>query len=179
MKKADKQKFFQKVLEGLKLTASANRMSFFLEWADHEGGDASFNPINTTWGLSKDTGMTMYNSHKVRNYSTFDFGVEATVKTLKQGYYKALMEALTKDLDTRGIMQYKGAPEALKTWGTANWVNAWLKKLGEKVEEVGKKGVATAKKNPITSTVIVIALIAAVALVLWYLNSKEGANGGV
>lgn len=51
-------------------------------WMQAEGGNARFNPLNTTLKMP---GSTDYNSVGVQNYVTLDQGLEATVRTLTYG----------------------------------------------------------------------------------------------
>ena len=52
-----------------------------ISWIQAEGGNATFNPLNTTepWPNS-----TIYNSVGVRNFATYEDGLHATVKTILQ-----------------------------------------------------------------------------------------------
>jgi hypothetical protein len=53
-----------------------------VSWMQAEGGDARFNPLNTTeeW-----QGATDYNSVGVKNYRTLEDGLAATARTLNYG----------------------------------------------------------------------------------------------
>lgn len=115
--------FFTKVLTGLKLPVTETNLSFFREWANHEkrsaGKPHGFNPLNTSFNLTSDSGMTTFNSHNVRNYSTLNNGVTATIKTLNLGYYKPIREALAQGYaDRQDIYNHPGVSKAFKTWGT-------------------------------------------------------------
>lgn len=114
----DKEQFFSDVLRELGLTATPNRMAFFLEWARHENTKAKYNPLATTKIMN--VGETRFNSAGVKNYPTYADGVLATAKTLKLRYYPAIINMLKVDADYRKV----NSPEivkALNTWGTVNF----------------------------------------------------------
>jgi hypothetical protein len=62
-----------------------------IAWAAIEGSNALFNPWDTTepW-----PGATDYNSVGVKNYRSWEDGVNATVATLKNGYYNHILAEL-------------------------------------------------------------------------------------
>lgn len=65
-----------------------------IAWADSEGGlpptpDADNNPLDTT---EPAPGATDFNTAGVKNYPSWTEGVEATVETLTNGFYDALIE---------------------------------------------------------------------------------------
>lgn len=100
---------------GLPMT-KANR-SFLQAWQAHEGGTASYNPLNTTQGAQ---GATSYNSVGVKNFTSAQQGLSATVQTLRNGYYPGILRALQS-----GNPQW--TPELAKnlnTWGTGS---GWMK----------------------------------------------------
>lgn len=86
-------------------------------WARAEGGTARFNPWNTTepW-----PGATGYNSAGVKNYPSAYAGVQATVRTLRNGYYPGLCRDFERPgrLTAREIVA-RNAGE-LETWGTGS-----------------------------------------------------------
>jgi hypothetical protein len=93
-------------------------MKFFYAWRKGEGGKATNNPFNTTFNLKKDSGMSKYNTVGVKNYSTPNYGVEATVKTLLLSYYTCIVDGLKNDVGADKISRC----ESLKTWGTGDLV---------------------------------------------------------
>jgi hypothetical protein len=93
-------------------------MRFFEIWRQKEGASAAWNPFNTT---QKATGSTFYNritdTTGVQNYPNRQTGVDATVKTLKNGYYEALLKAISNIKDEAGVKVAMG--ELHKSpWGT-------------------------------------------------------------
>lgn len=86
--------FYALVLSGIGAPINQANLSVLRAWARVEGGSASWNPFNTTQNAQ---GATAYNSNNgtpVRNYSSEQQGVAATVQTLKSGYYKVIVAGL-------------------------------------------------------------------------------------
>lgn len=91
-------------------------ISFLNGWSASEtlaDSGATFNLLNTTepW-----PGTTNFNSVGVKNYSSWNDGIQATVATLRNGYYPELEEALRINLD--GVLS-PPSPEILAnlhTW---------------------------------------------------------------
>lgn len=86
-------------------------------WERAEGGNASFNPWNTTepW-----PGSAAYNDNvpPVRNYRTGSDGIAATVATLRNSHYPNMLRCFRKP----GKMSPREIVEACRkdfdTWGT-------------------------------------------------------------
>jgi len=86
--------FYQKILEGVGAPVTNNNMAYLYAWRQAEGGKATFNPFNTT---QKAEGTTNYNSVGVKNYVSAEQGIAATIKTLLNGRYSAIIDCLKKD----------------------------------------------------------------------------------
>lgn len=112
LSKEDTIKFYKAVLEGLGAPASVNNLTFFQAWRQAEGGKAIYNPLNTTYRLGDNP---PYNSVGVRNYETFDQGVQATVRTLKLSYYKGIVQGLKDDKNPLTLAREQ-ATKGLATW---------------------------------------------------------------
>jgi len=54
-----------------------------VSWMQAEGGNAKWNPLNTTWDMHV-AGQSNYNSTGVKNYPSFEVGLEASKKTILQ-----------------------------------------------------------------------------------------------
>lgn len=76
-----------------------------------EGGNARFNPLNTTL---KVPGSTDYNSVPVQNYTSWEQGLHATVVTLRQVNMVLLMRALKQGTSSAAYWQAL----AQSPWGT-------------------------------------------------------------
>ena len=86
--------FYRTVLTGIGAPISAKTLALLYAWRQTEGGDATYNPLNTTW---KKPGSTTYNTHGVQNDRTPADGVDATVKTLLNPRYADIVAALRRD----------------------------------------------------------------------------------
>jgi hypothetical protein len=73
------------------------RAGFFIAWAAFEGSEALNNPFDTTEPYD---GATDYNSVGVKNYLTWEDGVDATVRTLVNGYYEHFLKVLRNEKST-------------------------------------------------------------------------------
>jgi hypothetical protein len=124
--------FITELIKRLSLQNTEGVKQFFRDWIRHErratGRPHGFNPLNTTFNLRSDKGMTNFNKnagYPVKNYSTFENGLTATAKTLSLPYYKNLVNYL------KGI-KVDNAPEKiareLRTWGTVNFANKFAPK---------------------------------------------------
>ena len=110
--------FYTEILTGVGAPITDENLKFFYAWRKGEGGKATNNPFNTTFKLSKDSGISNYNSAGVKNYSTPNYGVEATVKTLLLPYYTCITNGLKNDIGSDKLSKC----ESLKTWGTGDLV---------------------------------------------------------
>lgn len=90
------QQWAASVLHGLHIPQTPGGVRALVGWAKLEGGhfnnDARYNPLNTTLNLpgSGDTGS----QGNISVYKDWHQGVEATVKTLKNGRYDGIIAAL-------------------------------------------------------------------------------------
>lgn len=124
--------FYAKVLWGLSLPVTKNNIDFLKLWRIAEMGTekntqvkktATNNPLNTTQDLSYDTDISNYNSVGVKNYSRPEYGIEATIKTLKNGFYNCILDGLRKGLPYEEIADCKtgkSVKSAMDTWGTTS-----------------------------------------------------------
>jgi len=110
--------FYETILTGIGAPITEENLKFFYAWRKGEGGKATNNPFNTTFKLSKDSNMSDYNKAGVKNYSTPNYGIEATVKTLQLPYYTCITDGLKNDIGADKISKC----ESLKTWGTGDLV---------------------------------------------------------
>jgi peptidoglycan hydrolase-like protein with peptidoglycan-binding domain len=110
--------FYTAILTGVGAPITDENLKFFYAWRKGEGGKATNNPFNTTFKLSKDSGISNYNSAGVKNYSTPNYGIEATVKSLLLPYYTCIVDGLKSDIGSDKLSKC----ESLKTWGTGDLV---------------------------------------------------------
>lgn len=117
--------FFNRLMQMIGIEPTGEKITFFRAWRQAEGGRAQNNPLNTTYKLKNDRGMTLYNTAKVKNYSTEDYGLEATSKTLQLRPYRHLFNAL---LDNNTTAEQLANNPDLNTWGTGDGVKRILNK---------------------------------------------------
>lgn len=108
------------ILHGLGAPVTPQNLLFLNNWTKAEGGNASYNPFNTTQNAP---GATSYNSVGVRNYVSPQQGINATVQTLLNGRYGNILSALRQGTDARAA----ALALANSPWGTGSLV---LKMLG-------------------------------------------------
>ena len=106
--------FYKKILKGLDAPITTQNLLYFAAWRSAEAAKATNNPFNTTQKMKSDPGATNYNSVGVKNYTKPEYGIDATVSTLKLGYYTKIVQGLRDDI---------GATELSKRliaspWGT-------------------------------------------------------------
>jgi peptidoglycan hydrolase-like protein with peptidoglycan-binding domain len=115
--------FYSAILEGVGAPVTDENLKFLYAWRRAEGGKAENNPFNTTYKLSKDLNMSNYNKVGVKNYSTPNYGIEATVNTLKSRHYTCIVDGLKNNIGAEKISRC----ESLKTWGTGDLVSTVLR----------------------------------------------------
>lgn len=111
--------FYKDVLRAIGAPVTENNVSILRKWQTFEGGNAAWNPLNTTQGMP---GATDYNSVHVRNYPDRATGVAATAKTLTNRYYPDLVAAMRNDWP---LSKYN-KPNILaqmRIWGTTNFAD--------------------------------------------------------
>jgi peptidoglycan hydrolase-like protein with peptidoglycan-binding domain len=120
--------FYKSILKLLDAPESIENLKFLKAWRQSEGGTAANNPFNTTFNLYKDDNVTSYNYAGVKNYSTPNYGIEATVRTLLLPYYKCIVEGLRNDIGAEKISE---CPDMM-TWSTGkpgNSKNTYVNKV--------------------------------------------------
>lgn len=119
--------FYNKILAGIGAPVTPENRKFMYAWRVAEGGTAAFNPFNTTQGAP---GATNYNTAGVKNYTSEEQGVAATVKTLLNGRYSEIVSALRAGGPGASV----AAAQALarSPWGTGELVIRVLKGRGQR-----------------------------------------------
>lgn len=121
--------FYGKVLWGLNVPVTTHNIDFMKLWRIAEMGTesnnpnktATNNPLNTTQSSYMDSKQSNFNNVGVKNYSRPEYGVEATIKTLKNGYYDCILDGLRKQLPYEQIADCKtgkSTKPAMDVWGT-------------------------------------------------------------
>lgn len=116
--------FYKSVLKGLGAPVTDENMKFLYAWRQAEGGKARNNPFNTTQAKP---GSSFYNCLKkgisgckagVRNYANSQDGIDATIKTLKNGRYQNIINSLKSGKSAeQSALALKSSP-----WGTGELV---------------------------------------------------------
>lgn len=95
-------------------TSKAN-LTAILAWMRAEGGhwnnSAHYNPLNTTQGMS---GATSMNSVGVKAYKSWEQGLQATVITLRNGFYGRILSQLKTGTSAQGV----ASAVTSSPWGT-------------------------------------------------------------
>lgn len=112
--------FYKSILKGIGAPITDENMKFFYAWRQAEGGKARNNPFNTT---QSKPGSTFYNCLKkgvsgcksgVRNYLSSQDGIDATVRTIKNGRYQNIINSLKSGNSAeKSALALKSSP-----WGT-------------------------------------------------------------
>jgi hypothetical protein len=109
------QTFAQAILTRLGYPVTKLNVSDIMSWEAAEGGhwnnDAKYNPLNTTQVMPGDSTI---NSVGVKAYTSWSQGINATLKTLNNGRYGLILEALRN-----GGTQDFGTTVAGTSWGTS------------------------------------------------------------
>jgi hypothetical protein len=122
VEKSDKE-FYKKILDGINAPHTDENFKFLYAWRKAESGKARNNPFNTTQNMKNDSNISNYNSVGVKNYSSKNIGIDATVKTLTNGRYKCIVNGLK---DNKGAENIAACSSDLKTWGTGDLVSKVL-----------------------------------------------------
>lgn len=113
--------FYKKLLTNLGAPVTDENLKFLYAWRQSEGKAGRYNPFNTTHKLPNSTN---FNSVGVKNYNTIEDGLDATLKTLKNGRYNCIVDGLKNDIGAKRISTE--CLSQLKTWGTGELVSKVL-----------------------------------------------------
>lgn len=104
---------------GFKLTKQNIR--FLNAWRKAENTKASNNPFATTINYKNDPGITKFNlansGQGVKNFSTVEYGADATANTINLRYYTSLVDKLKNPDSTAEEL---AMDPSLRTWGTTS-----------------------------------------------------------
>lgn len=112
---------YKKILSGIGAPITKENMKFFYAWRQSEGAKSTYNPFNTTQPYNN---ASKYNSVGVRNYKSESDGINATVKTLKNGRYDCIVDGLKNNIGAKKISTK--CLSQLKTWGTGGLIQKVL-----------------------------------------------------
>lgn len=108
-------KFANDLLTRMGFPRSAENIRAISAWVRAEGTKAQFNPLATT-RRAPDT--TDFNSVGVKNYPSYEAGLDATVATLRNGRYANILAALAQGTDAMAV----GRAVEQSPWGTGHGV---------------------------------------------------------
>jgi len=101
-------------------------------WETAAGQSAAYNLLNTT---QPKTGATNYNSVGVKNYTSYQQGIEATVETIRNGLYTPLDQALTNNESARlANINDGGIRHSLDTWSGGAGYNAIIVAVARNIQ---------------------------------------------
>ncbi|MFE7413134.1 hypothetical protein [Streptomyces laurentii] len=105
----------QKLLGLLGVPVSDTNVKAVVAWEQAEGGHWNnpdrFNPLNTSQSMP---GATSTNSHGIKAYTSWDQGLSATVKTLTNGLYGGILDALQRGDSAESVV----SAVTRSPWGT-------------------------------------------------------------
>ena len=163
------EQFITDLIINLGLQNQESTRKFLRDWIKAEsrakGRPHGFNPLNTTWKLTEDKGMTNFNSNggnPVKNYSTYSHGLTATLKTLRLSYYKAIINYL------KGIQTSPQAvASAIRTWGTIEFANRIF---------APKTGNVASKHKPYLLPLITLSILLIIGVIYININYINGGH---
>ncbi len=107
--------FAEDLLGRLGMPQTAENVRAIVAWARAEGTDAANNPLATTQPWEGDS---RFNSVGVRNYASYEDGLEASVRTLRNGRYGNILSALSAGNSADAVAR----AVADSPWGTGDGV---------------------------------------------------------
>ena len=151
MSESERLRFATAVLGALEAPLTEGNMMLLLAWMYRENTGAKNNPFATTFKLDD---STQYNDAGVRNFRTFEEGVEATVRTFDPdglsrtdpNRYNDILAALQEGTSPEEVLESDVLKDELFTWGTfakgegenrtmsAGWAGASMPELRRSVE---------------------------------------------
>ena len=124
--------FYKAILFGIGAPTSKHNIDFLKLWRIAEMGTeginkkkitATNNPLNTTFSYPMDHESKNFNTVGVKHYSKPEYGVDATIKTLKNGYYNCIVDGLREGKSFKeiaGCRTRDGKKGELDVWGTTS-----------------------------------------------------------
>ena len=125
MPESERLRFAAVVLGALEAPLTEGNMTLLLAWMYRENTGAKNNPFATTFALDDSTEYNNANP-PVRNFRTFEEGVEATVRTFDPegvsrtdpNRYNDLIAALREGTSPEEVLENDVLKDELFTWGT-------------------------------------------------------------
>lgn len=112
-----KEQWARTILEAMGYRQTNANVTAMMAWMNAEGGNwnntATYNPLNTTQRMP---GSHSMNSVGVQAYTSWEQGISATIKTLKNGYYGSILSALKAGNSAQSVAN----AVVNSPWGTKN-----------------------------------------------------------
>lgn len=114
--------FAKRLAKELDIPFTVHNRIALATWMQTEGGDAWFNPLNTTQDMP---GATAYNWVGVKNYVSAEQGIDATVKTFRyRGHgYERILRSMRINAPARKTVRIIGGTD----WGTGQTLMAVIR----------------------------------------------------
>ena len=112
--------FANAVLEAMGADTSRGTIEALVAWMGKENTKAGFNPLATTLDYGENTWFNTFGDqgqYHVRNFADFQTGVEATVRTLRGGFYPNMVQALMDGTDADTLGTGEEFRKERNTWG--------------------------------------------------------------
>lgn len=123
----NQEQWARELLSRLGYPTSKANVTALMAWARAEGGNwnntAHYNPLNTTQRMS---GSSSMNSVGVQSYTSWEQGFDATVKTLRNGYYGGILSALKSGSSAQAVAHAVTS----SPWGTKSISVSGIKVTG-------------------------------------------------
>jgi hypothetical protein len=116
----DSMQWAKDFLTQLGAPVTASNVQAISAWEQAEGTKATFNPLATTQGGY--AGETQFNSVGVKNFATYQDGLDANVKVITNGLYGNILTALQQGNNAMAVAQ----AVANSPWGTGTGVERVL-----------------------------------------------------
>jgi hypothetical protein len=116
---ATRRQFAVDLLARLGMAETTENVRAVMAWQQAEGTRAAFNPLATT---QRSSGATDFNSVGVKNYTSYEQGLQATVTTLHNGRYDEILAALRDGSSAERLAD----AVARSPWGTGDGVSRVL-----------------------------------------------------
>ncbi len=110
-KHPEQTKWASDLLARLGMPQTRENLRAMVAWQLAEGTKARFNPLAVN---RKHAGATDFNSHGVKNYPSYEAGLEETVAGMHNGLYDEILRALAAGNDASAV----GRAVAGSRWGT-------------------------------------------------------------
>lgn len=124
---------------------SADTVALVVAWQTGENTTARFNPLATSQEMD---GATVFNSHGVKEYATFEDGIAATVKTLSYAYdgYADILAGLQTNDPERAMAGLTRSPWAAEAGYGARVRALWGKTKDERRTVIDERRTTNAAK---------------------------------